>query len=686
MGHAKGIPLRAFAIFLLAATIGVAGGLLGSAFQLGLNWLQHALTGSRADQPLSEAVREHLNWWQTLLVPTVGGLGAGVVLLLLRGRKPPFGVSDLVALVQLRKGVIRVRESMIQILSSACTIASGGSIGREGANSQIAATVASVIARIARLGSRPRSVLLGCGVAAGMATSYNAPITGAIFVMEVVLGNFAMDVCAPIVVSAVLATMLRDRWLGSEPLYANMLPKDLDVLSPHLVLSALLLGVACGFAGILFRRALDLGRRGFTALRLPLPLALALGGLVVGGIGVFMPETWGNGMEVIARFADQAPTLTLLLTLFLWKVVATVATVGSGGLGGIFTPNLVIGAAFGGFFASAIGLFHGAGTPPEVLTTERAIFALVGMGGLCAATMHAPVTAVVLVFELTRHYEIVPPVMLCSIVASIVASMLDEDSYYTAAIKAKGEQLPGGIEDMAIRSTFVRDVRQKDCVTVTDTASFDEVMQKVGSHRGDTIYVVDGQGTLVGRIDLHDVKSFINDPSLSRVVIAADLTRPVVAVRADDSLATVMPRFADPDVAELAVVTPSAPPRLLGRVRRQDVIAAIGSEVLGQQRRRSPMHARIAGSDSMPLPQGYEFAFVPVPDTWVGQAIDALPPASLAEVVVVMAARPAAGGDTEHVAAVPGLVLQDGWQVAVLGTRAAIERLRRGAGGDDDAE
>jgi hypothetical protein len=251
---------------------------------------------------------------------------------------------------------------------------------------------------------------------------------------------------------------------------------------------ALLLGVMCGFGGLVLRHSLDFSRRLFLRLRLNTALTLALGGLVVGCIGLYLPETWGNGFEVIQKYAE-GPTAALIVTLFLGKLVATCATIGSGGLGGIFTPNLVIGAAFGALFA-----FGCTWSPvrPRRRGSRAQIFAFVGMAGLTAATMHAPVTSVVLVFELTRHYELTLPVMLCSIVASITASLLDEDSYYTAAIKQKGEELPGGIEDMAIRTTFVRDVLRRDCVTVRDTAGFTEVMQLLGSHRGDTIYVQNG--------------------------------------------------------------------------------------------------------------------------------------------------------------------------------------------------
>ena len=671
MAQAKRIPLRAFAIYLFAAAIGVAGGLLGSVFQKGLNWIQQFTTGVDLanHEHLSEAVARNLNAWQTVLVPTVGGLAAGLVLLLLRGKKPPFGVADLVGLVQLRKGTIRVRESITQIVSSACTIGSGGSIGREGANSQIAATVAAILARWAKLGSRPRAVLLGCGVAAGMATSYNAPIAGAIFVMEVVLGNFAMSVFAPVVLASVLATILRKELLGDEAIYTRA-SENVAVLSPGLILAALLLGVMCGIGGVSFRAVLKLGRQGFLKLRLPPPLTMALGGLIVGLIGLHRPDTWGNGFEVIEKVAHDSLPLAMIVAVFVWKQVATIATVGSGGLGGIFTPNLVIGAAFGGLFGQALGLFD------PVSNAERATFAFVGMAGLCAATMHAPVTAVVLVFELTGHYELTLPVMLCSILASITATMLDEDSYYTAAMKARGDAVPSGLEDLAIRSTYARDIQRDDCVTVPDTASFEDVMGQLGSHRGDTLYVHDASGGLIGRIELQDVKSFINDPTLSSVVIAADVTRPVVTAYPDESIATLMPRFDDPELREIAIVSHGAPMRLLGRVRHQDVIAAIGNEVLGDQRRTTKLS--LSGDEgSLNLPRGYALRTLPLPDTWVGLAVDALPAADRRDLVVLLALHRDRGRE-ETVVATPDLVLQEGWRVVVIGRRDTLHRLEHG--------
>jgi CIC family chloride channel protein len=299
------------------------------------------------------------------------------------------------------------------------------------------------------------------------------------------------------------------------------------------------------------------------------------------------------------------------------------------------------------------------------------------MAGLCAALTHAPVTAVVLVFELTGHYELTLPIMLCSITASIVARMIDADSYYTNALRQKGEELPTGVEELALKTTYVRDVMRHDLVTVRDVAGFDEVMDKLANHRGDTIYVVDEAASLVGRIQLQDVKNFINDPTLGSVVIAADLTRPAAVATREDSLAAILPLFDDPELGEIAVIESKQRRRLLGRVRHQDVIAGFRSEVLGQQLRARFRESTGRKSGIVDLPPGWELAPITVPDEWSGLAIEGLPDEVLRWLIPVLVVRPDGSGGQERVPAAPELVLQGGHELLALCRRADLEQFRR---------
>ncbi len=679
MAKTKAAPARTAALFLLAAAVGALGGVLGFAFQSLLRHGQLLRVAGSPDDALVDAA-EKLASWQRVLVPAAGGLLAALLLLAIRGRRGPFGITVIMDLVLTRRGVIRLRDAFFQILSSACSLATGSSIGRESANSQLGATAASGLGALFGCSSRDRAVLLGCGVAAGMAISYNAPIAGALFVMEVVLGNFAMDVFAPIVVSAVIATLVNQALqpdAATHALYAQESVGQVHMADPRLVLAAVVLGCACGFGGVAFRHTLRLGARAFAALHLPLLAALPLGGAAVGVLGIWRPEVWGNGQNVVVNIITGErgyQAVGMVLTIMVLKSIATSLSLGSGALGGVFTPNLVVGAALGAVFGHGV-----AGVVPLAgldLTAEqlRTGFALVGMAGLCAATAHAPITAVLLVFEFTRNYDLILPVMVCSIIGSLVARLLDPDSIFTARLRERGHTLAGGIEALAMQTNYVRDVMRADAAALPDTARFDDVMEQFASARRDTVYVLGSGGALLGRIHIHDVKFYINDPSLTSVVIAGDLTRPAPTVTREQSLAQVFHLFDDPDLEELPVVDGASNARLVGRLTRRDVIALLSDEVLGRRTLRAKLRAEDADEDTyVQLPAGAELARVRVPDALVGRAFDSLDLQDQAGLAVLVVIDTGADGIEHRSLPQPGKVLEAGSALVVLDTRAAIE-------------
>ncbi|MCC6671098.1 MAG: chloride channel protein [Planctomycetes bacterium] len=660
MGGAQRLPFRSLALVALAAGVGILGGLGAAGFRALVDGVQMLCLGQGGSVVSAGAA---LAWWQRLLAPTAGGLLAGCVLLALKGRPHPFGIGDMVVLVATRRERISARRSFLQVLSSALSIGSGGSIGREGPIVQVAATFAAMLVRFARGSTRVQSVLIGCGVAAGMAASYNAPIAAALFAMEVVLGNFAMDVFAPVVVSSVLATLVAQALFGTQPLY----PATDQLTEWHLVLLAVLLGAICGLGGIALRRTFGAGRTLFARVPGPLPAKMALGGLLVGCIGLGYPEVWGNGYENIAAITATPPIalLTVFAILF-WKPIATAVTTGSGALGGVFTPTLVVGAAFGAFFAASVHwLLPGLGD-------HRSGFALVGMAGLCAATTHAPISSIVLVFELTRDYGLILPLMLCCIVASVVARLLERDSIYTARLRGSGSEAAGLLEDVAMRSQRVADLMLADAGRVRATAPFVEVMEAFREARRNTLYVVDDHDLLLGTVHIHDVKNFLNDPTLGSVVIATDLTRRAVPVRRDESLAAILERFADPELDELPVVESAGSTRLVGRITRRDLIAYLHVEVVGQRHLRTSFHAGEEAGATEPLPEGCELARVPVDDAMVGRALDSLDLQGSAGLNPLLVIAHGPDGTTRRTLAEPTTVLAAGDQLVVLGTAVAI--------------
>jgi CIC family chloride channel protein len=672
MQRVRGLPLEATRIFVQAAIIGLFGGLLGVAFRWAVVWLGELVMGPGAP------VEVLLPWWQSLLIPTLGALGAGLLLRAIRDQRGPFGIGDVVEMAMTRRSTIRVVPSIVQICSSGLSIASGGSIGREGANSQFGATLAAWLGRNLPNTRRSRTVLIGCGIAAGMASAYKAPIAAAIFVMEVVLGNFAMDVLAPIVVASVISTLVTVAVFGQDPLYHI---GQFELTEWPLVLSAGLLGAMCGLGGIAFRRCLEFGRRVFDRIPAPLAVRMTLGGLLVGLIGIWHPEVWGNGQTTIFEIVQNpgtAPTFLLLASLLVFKTVATAITAGSGALGGVFTPNLVVGAVFGAAFARGVDLF--------VVGEHHTEFALVGMAGLCAATTHAPITAIMLIFEMTGNYGLILPLMLCSILASITARMLDEDSIYTARLRARGHRVGQGLEELAIHQNYVRDIMRRDAARVLDTAPFDDILELFQRDRADTVHVVNTDGRLLGMIHLHDVKQFINDPTLGSVVIAADLTRPAPSVAPDESLAAIIERFDDPDLAELPVVRSATDQHLEGRVTRRDLVTCLSEEVLGERKLRAKL--KIAGQRDtkwIEMPPGAALTRLPVPDDLVDRSLDSLDLVQSHGVHVLVVVRRDELGREERVLPRPELVLEDGFELVVFGAVEDVATFRRLHGLDGSA-
>ncbi|MCA8941941.1 MAG: chloride channel protein, partial [Planctomycetes bacterium] len=648
--------------------------LLGVAFLNGIAWLQSLFMGSRGSTINNAALA--LDDWHRVLIPTIGGLLAGLCIMAIRNQRGPFGITDVIELVATRRGEIRLPKSLVQILSSGLTIASGGSIGREGANSQFGATVASLIGRMFHESSRTRTILLGAGIAAGMAAAYKAPIAAAIFVMEVVLGNFAMDVMAPIVVASVVSTLVTRAFVDYEPIYYR---GAIQLEDWHLVLSAIALGAACGVGGVVFRRCLEFGRVAFQSTRLPFPLRMALGGALVGLIGVWLPQVWGNGQATIDIIADleHMPALTFVAGLVVFKVLATAITAGSGGLGGVFTPNLVVGAALGAAFANVVGLFE------DIGSEKRVAFALVGMAGMCAATTHAPITAIMLLFELTGDYDLILPLMLCSIVGSVTARLIDPESIYTAQLKERGHKLHSGIEELAIHNTFVRDIQRADPVAIDHHTRFDEVLQSFRETRRGTIYVVDGERRLLGQIQLHDVKYYINDETLGSVVIAADLTRPIPHTVESESLAAIIDRFDDPDLDELPVVESHDNPRLVGRITRRDLVTCLSEEVLGKRQLRAKLKSPDSKeADYVELPRDSALKPVTIPDSLAGRSLDSLDLVAERGITPIVYIRVDANGYEQRILPRPELVLETGDRMVLLGAPRELDRLRDDLGLD----
>ncbi|HVB84446.1 MAG TPA: ClcB-like voltage-gated chloride channel protein [Rhodanobacteraceae bacterium] len=408
-------------LLLWAALIGVVGALATVVFHEGMAFTERLATQHPGS--LVAAART-LAPWRRAITPALGGIAAGVFLWLARriakGRKQ----LDYLEAVAVGDGRQGVKDTLLHSLSSLCTIGSGGSVGREGAMVQLAAATGSWIGQLGRFDGDDLRLLLACGAAAGFAAAYDAALSGAIFIAEIVYGTLAIRRLGPLMVASVVSEVTVHQALGYAPVYK--IP-PLHVSSLWELPLFLLMGLAMGALAPLFMGTLDGAHRLASRLPLGLPLKLALGGLVVGAISIGWPEVWGNGYSVVNDVLQHPWPLALIVAVLIAKVFATAATTGSGAVGGVFTPTIFVGAMLGLLAGSAAhALWPGSSMP--------AVYAVIGMGAFLAATTHAPLMSFLIVFEMTLEYQLVPALMLSCLAAYHVSRAIRPQSIYHEAL------------------------------------------------------------------------------------------------------------------------------------------------------------------------------------------------------------------------------------------------------------
>lgn len=505
------------AMLLWAVVVGVAGAYATAAFREGIDLLQRALGGQPGN--FVELARA-LPWHVRIAVPSLGGLLAGGCLLLACRCASSSG-ADYMEAVTVGNGVVPVRQSVWRTISSLFSIASGGSIGREGSMVQLAALCSSIIGRVVRFDPARLRVLVACGAAAGITSAYNAPIAGAFFVTELVLGSMAMEWFGPIVVSSVVANITMREFAGYRPPYA--MPAFPAVTGIE-VLPFVVLGLLCGILAPRFLKLLALSKSSFGKLPLPMPVRLALGGLIVGIVSVQAPEVWGNGYEVVNSLLHQRWTWTALLLVLVLKIVATLATAGTGAVGGVFTPALFVGAAVGCLFGLGVhSIWPQTGAEPFA-------YAIVGMGAFLTAATNAPLMAILMIFEMTLSYQVVLPLMLSCVVAYFVARNAEHSSMYEVTMRRNRE-----LKDRSrLAAMKMRELLKPADTIVPLDAPIDVLTRMFAAHPVRYCYVVDKRQQFRGVVALEDVASDLACPRTPPRSTAADFLLPEFLVLTPD--------------------------------------------------------------------------------------------------------------------------------------------------------
>ena len=574
---------RDWYLYLVAALIGLFMGFAAVLFIWPL----------RQSEFIGEQLQGSSNlFWLILLGPSVGGLITGVLIAWLKHEGVGPGVTAVIYAVQRKKGRLSLKIGLRKWLASTATIALGGSAGAEGPIVTIGAVVGSNLSKVLGTGSQHTGTLLGCGAAAGLASVFNAPIAGIFFVMELILRDFSLKTFTPIVIAAVVSSATTQGLLGDAAIFDvgdNFFHEGLQFSITQIPVY-LVLGLVCGLLGATFIKTLDYTERAFVATKLPIMARPFVGAIVLGIIGITaytlsgsqaLPEFYGNGYPVIKTLLDPTtyfanaetgelqnamPFLSGLILLALVKLVATCVTVGSGGAGGLFAPSLLIGAASGGCIGFAVHYF---GWFPE---TSPAYFALVGMAAMVAATTHAPLTAILIVYEVTQSYEVILPLMFAAVVGTIVARLVSKDSVYTFKLSRLGVRM-GAMSDLTIlRRLTSQDVPLKEAIPVLESDSAQKLLELMEKTGASDFVVTDVGGHYAGMVVSDDFREALVYRESIPLLQVSELRRcDLPTVSPEETLDIVLDKFSRSDVQSLVVVDDSD--QITGLITRSSLMA-----------------------------------------------------------------------------------------------------------------
>lgn len=517
--------------------------------------------------------------WRRMLLPLLPMAGALLLIplsVLFPGEVNGYGFAKFLETVNIKGGFLKFRNIILKTIAPALTIGSGGSAGVEGPIAIIGGTVGSTVGRFFKTSGNRTKLLIAAGSAAAIAATFNAPIAGVMFATEIVLlGDYEIASFAAIVIASGIATVVSRAYYGATP--AFIVPQY-DLVSIFELPLYLVLGLIIGFTSVFYIRTFYRLKDEFEALKIHPQLRPVLGAFLVGCLGIFLPQIMGNGYEFIEKALHENMLFPVLVLLVFFKVLATSITLGSGGAGGVFAPALFIGAMTGGSFGYVVhALFpHSTATPGA--------YATVGIGAFLAAATHAPLTGIFLLFEMTGNYKIIVPLMFSAIIGTLIAKRLYHDSIDTAELTRKGIALHAGKEKSIMGRIKVADVMVPKVVTVAPETPLHRLIEIMVEEERFYIPVVDSAGEMAGIVSIHDVRPVLLEERVTHIVNAGDIaTTDVIVLAPEDDLNTAMEKLSVKDIEEIPVVDRRGSKRIVGMVKRRDVIDVYNREVLKRE-------------------------------------------------------------------------------------------------------
>lgn len=566
-------------LMVLALVVGCASGAAVVVFREVIDLIHLVLYGTDSER-LAEHVQA-LPWWHVLLVPALGGVAVGLFIRYAMPGRRAQGVAEVIEAEALRSGRMSSRTGFLSAIASALSIGVGASVGREGPAVHLGASLGSWIGRRLRLTRSLNRTLLGCGVAAAVAASFNAPLAGALFANEVVIGHYALKAFAPVVVASVAGTAISRYWYGDFPAFALV---DNPLASFWEFPAFVGLGVASAVCAIALMHATVIATKLAKKTTIPQWLKPGVAGLSLGAMALVVPQVLGVGYGVTEDAMLSTYTFWTLLVILACKIVATAMSVGWGFSGGVFSPALVIGAVAGGAFGIvATGIF------PD-LSSGVPAYTVVGMGAVAAAVLGAPISTTLIIFEMTSDYTLTLGVMLAVVVSSEISHQFYDRSFFIRQLRMRGIDLREGLETEVMQTISVNAIMDRQVISVGMASSLDEVRRRLQESDVGELFVVRNTGELHGTITLADLSEFAFEHDLDNLVNAGDVARPHPPrlVRKDD-VETAVNLMAETSENIIAVVEDDDDLTLVGAVTHDKVMTEF-NRVLMERRREELGH------------------------------------------------------------------------------------------------
>jgi CIC family chloride channel protein len=490
-----------FVVNSLAVLTGIIAGYAAILFRGLIGFFQNSIFHNRFGLELASPLDHSRGLW-VIIIPPIGLLIVSYIVKWYASEAKGHGVPEVIEAVLTRQGRIRKRIVAIKAFVSSLTIATGGSVGREGPIVQIGSAAGSSLGQMFHLKPKLLKTLVGCGAAGAVAATFNTPIAGVIFAIEIIVLELKTKSFIPLVVSSVFATVISRVHLGNEP--AFFVP-TYSFGNPAELIFYLGLGIISGFIGILMIKALYGMEDLFEKAPLPFFAKPILGGLILGTLGYFYPQIFGVGYETVSMVLQQTSTIEIMAVLIFLKIFAVSLTMAAGGSGGVFAPSLFVGAMVGGTYGwIANQLF------PSIVSGYGA-YALVGMAAMFSATCRAAFTSIVILFEMTLDYSIILPLMFVCVVADQTAWALSKETMYSLKLTRKGLKFVNDIGLNIMSVTLIKDIMSTDLVTFSRNCTLADVLKAYHENSHSIYPVINESQTLAGVVRSEEISEAVNE-------------------------------------------------------------------------------------------------------------------------------------------------------------------------------